>query len=123
MSATPTTIPTTAECPAATSPDPKRPTSGQILGQRTVTIVRSKRDGVRLADVREPGRESYLVPVELLPLAHGKDLWMRKILVLCAGCRKPVEAGEMESGELCPACFEAAGEENARLDGITEGQG
>lgn len=101
---------TTVE-PNRTNPNP---TSNQQIQGRVVTILRTK-TGMRVAHVTEHGVDS-IIPVELLPLCSGKDAWMREIRVKCAACRKVIVAREMECGELCQECFEAAGEENARLD-------
>lgn len=59
-----------------------------------------------------------VVPASLLGLAAGRDVWMKQIPVACLTCGQKFPAGQLEC-ELCPACFEAAGIENERLDHAT----
>lgn len=72
-------------------------------------------NGRRAAQVSALGRSPYYVPVELLALSAGKDAWMRDVRFKCSDCGKAHVAREMEC-ELCPACYEKAGQENAELD-------
>lgn len=68
------------------------------------------------AAIIDPQGVRQIVPVDLLPLAAGRDAWMREIRVKCVDCRKTVRAGDMEC-QLCPACYEKAEQENAEADG------
>jgi NADH pyrophosphatase NudC (nudix superfamily) len=88
----------------------------QTFGTTTVRILRTQHGG-RFAEIRPERGPAYRVPAELLPLAAGKDAWMRDIRLQCSGCGQPQRAADMGSGLYCPACVEAQEEENARLDG------
>lgn len=55
------------------------------------------------------------IPVEMLSLAAGKDAWMRNIEFKCRDCRATFPAHQMEC-ELCPACYDKAGQEIEALD-------
>ncbi len=77
----------------------KAGTDGRSNGQRAVSI-----DGGR-----------RIVPLELACLAAGPDRWLRDVQARCLDCRKPVALGLM-TVELCPACYDKAGEENAAQD-------
>jgi hypothetical protein len=88
----------------------------QTFGTTTVRILRTQHGG-RFAEIRPERSPAYRVPAELLPLAAGKDAWMRDIQLRCAGCDSHHRAADMASGLYCPACVEAQEEENARLDG------
>lgn len=100
--------------PAAPAPV-KRPQC--VAGHSVRILIRKgetgKGPGQRVAEI-DGGRQ--FVPVELLPLTAGRDAWCREIAVRCLDCRKPTPAGEMEC-ELCPTCYDKAGEENAEQDG------
>lgn len=74
----------------------------------TVTIFSTPRG--RFADVG-----GYAVPVEMLSLAAGPDAWLRRVRVKCLVCGQHYQAGALEC-ELCPSCYERAGEENEILD-------
>lgn len=89
----------------------------QMFGNRQVRIVKSKSTGQRAAEITPFGRAAlrFYVPVEMLSLAAGKDEWMKDIQFKCADCGVKHPAREMEC-EMCPTCFEKAGEENAALD-------
>jgi len=91
----------------------------QTIGTHTVRILRSK-DGTRFAEVMRRSGLTYRVPAELLPLAAGKDAWMRDIRLRCSGCGLSHRAGDLECGLYCPACIEEAERENAKIDGRTE---
>ena len=91
----------------------------QTIGTRTVRILRAK-DGTRFAEVMRQLGLTYHVPAELLPLAAGKDAWMRDIRLRCSGCGQPHKAADLGSGLYCPACVEDAERENAELDGRSE---
>lgn len=81
----------------------------------TVTIVRKPLARDRAAKIVFPNSVQY-VPVDLLGLCVGKDAWMRDILVRCRQCPTVVKASALEC-DMCPDCYEKAGEENAALDG------
>lgn len=99
---------------ATTTAPAKISTTNQQFPAFTVSIMVSKK-GQRFAQIEPTGGRPYHVPTEMLGLAAGKDAWMRAILVKCTVCRTPAKAGDMEC-EMCPDCYDAAGEENARLD-------
>lgn len=46
----------------------------------------------------------------------GKDAYLRLLCAPCHECGKLYVLGESDSPALCQACFDEAGEENARLD-------
>ena len=102
----------------ATPTTTEAPTPTQTFNHYSVRI-RVNKAGQRAAEITPFGRPSLrqYVPLELLALAAGKDAWMRNIQFKCASCRKLTVAGDTEGGEYCQACFDAQGEENARLDG------
>lgn len=83
------------------------PALPQIVAGHSVRIMRKKngagQHGARVAEIDGVQR----VPVELLPLCAGRDVWMREIRVKCLECRAETRAGDMEN-EFCPACFEKA---------------
>ncbi len=87
----------------------------QIIGTNSVRIVKSKSTGQRAAQIFNPRKGIFYVPVELLSLAAGKDEWMRDIEYRCTNCREKHPARDMEC-EMCPQCFEKAGEENTESD-------
>jgi hypothetical protein len=87
----------------------------QTIGTRTVRILRAN-DGTRFAEVTRRSGLTYHVPAELLPLAAGKDAWMRDIRLRCSGCGQPHKAADLGSGLYCPACVEEAEQENAAID-------
>lgn len=103
------TITKSSPAPAAIS------TSNQKFPGFTVSIMVGRANGQRYGEIKPDGGRAYHVPVEMLGLAAGKDAWMRDILVKCTHCRTPAKAGEMEC-DMCQACYEVAGEENAKLD-------
>ncbi len=84
--------------------------STQLVSGHSVRIMRCT-NGMRNAVIDN----AYNVPIEMLPLTAGKDVWMREIKVSCEDCKTPTRAGDMECN-MCPACYEQAGEENARQD-------
>lgn len=91
----------------------------QTIGTTTVRVVRTPQ-GERFAEIQPKRRKSFHVPAELLPLAAGKDAWMRDIRLRCSGCGQPHKAADLGSGLYCPACVEEAERENAELDGRIE---
>lgn len=88
----------------------------QTFGTTNVRVVRTPQ-GERLAEIQPKKGKPYHVPAELLPLAAGKDAWMRDIRLRCTGCGQPHKAAELGSGLYCPACVDEADRENAELDG------
>ncbi len=91
----------------------------QTIGTHTVRIFRAK-GGTRFAEVMRRSGLTYHVPAELLPLAAGKDAWMRDIRLRCSGCGQSHRAGDLECGLYCPTCDEEAEQENAAIDGRSE---
>jgi hypothetical protein len=87
----------------------------QTFGTTIVRILRTPR-GERFAVIHPKTGNPYQVPAEMLPLAAGKDAWMRDIRLRCTGCGQPHKAGDLGSGLYCHACIEEAEQENARLD-------
>lgn len=81
----------------------------RTYGRYTVTIITDPliRDSYNRAAVISDGR---IIPVDLLPLVAGKDVWMRNILVPCVDCGELVKACDTEV-QLCETCYEAAMEE------------
>lgn len=102
--------------PENTNSLPTGPTNIQTFGTTTVRIMKKLIGGNRFAEIKPKNRPAYHVPIELLALAAGKDAWMRKIQVRCAGCRTRLAAEELNGGGYCPTCVEAQDEENMRLD-------
>ncbi len=85
----------------------------QIFPQGNVRIVKRGHDkGLQIFPAN--GERNYVVPVEIARLAAGRDEWMKKVLICCE-CGKETTVGEFDCG-LCPTCYDAAGEENYRLD-------
>ena len=91
-------------------------TNIQTFGTTTVRIMKNLIGGARFAEIKPKGRPPYHVPIELLALAAGKDVWMRRIQVRCTECRKLHAADELNGGGYCPTCVEAQDDENMRLD-------
>ena len=85
----------------------------QIIAGHCVRVTRSKSTGQRFARIDE----HHSIPLDLCALAAGKDAWMRQIVCRCSYCDTREQVGNMEQGPTCQKCFDAQGEENARLDG------
>jgi hypothetical protein len=83
--------------------------------------MKIKNTGVRFARFsffgRMSRRQTFSVPIEMLSLAAGDDAWMRGVEFACADCRKLVAAKDAECC-MCAECYDKAGAENARLDGV-----
>ena len=63
-------------------------------------------------------RQGARIPRGIAQLAVGKDAYLRDSIVPCEICSKAYRLGDSDSPELCPACYDVAGEENARQDAI-----
>ena len=90
------------------------PPAPQIIAGHSVRVMRrgpKGAHGARVAVIDGAQR----VPVELLPLTAGRDVWMREIRVRCLECRVETRAGDMEC-ELCAVCYDKAGAENEAQD-------
>jgi hypothetical protein len=90
-------------------------TANQIVHGHKVTIVHRKSQGPRGPRAAHIDN-SYFVPVDLLSLTVGKDAWMKDIAVRCVDCRTIVFARDLDC-DMCPDCYEKAGDENAEMDG------
>jgi hypothetical protein len=93
---------------------------GQHVQGNYVAIMHRIRGDSRVRFAKIGLQNPYFIPVELLPLAAGKDAWMRDISVKCSGCRTPHRAGDMQAGYqdiACQTCIDKAELENAELDG------
>lgn len=95
----------------------KQKSQPQIFGETEVRIIKNSTTGQRAAEITPFGRAAlrYFVPVEMLGLAAGKDAWMREIKFKCEDCGEKHAAKDMECN-LCPSCYDKAGEENERSD-------
>jgi hypothetical protein len=86
-------------------------TSNQVVAGHNVTIIKNKA-GMRAARIDF----GVFVPVEMLSLTAGKDVWMRQILLKCSECRTVHPAGALNGGgqdvccDACLAKFEAENE-------------
>ena len=56
------------------------------------------------------------VPLEIVNLAAGCDLWMRGILSKCNECGERHTVGDLEGGRYCQTCFEKFEQENEALN-------
>lgn len=83
----------------------------QVFGSRVVVVKKHPETREQFAIVNN----RQAVPFDICRLAAGRDKWLREIIFQCVECKQPVKAGESEC-QLCPACYEKAGEENERLD-------
>lgn len=92
------------------------PTAFQKFGDKVVTIVKKGPHGPRAAKITCPVNGIYFVPIEILSMCVGKDAWMKDILVRCGDCRTVVKAADLDC-DMCPDCYEKAGQENAEMDG------
>ncbi len=81
------------------------PTPVQSFGKYTVSIRRNAA-GDRAARITAGGGITDYVPLELLALAAGKDLWMRKIQFKCKECRTLITADSTDGGEYCQECYD-----------------
>ncbi len=88
----------------------------QTINGHEIIICKNRATNVRYARmIKHSNRNIIRVPLDILGLAAGKDAWMRDVQFKCYDCRTPVAAKDAEC-QMCPACFEKAGEENAALD-------
>lgn len=93
------------------------PTANQIFGKHVATIVKGSTGvrGVKIIGGRF-GRSGFVMPLDMVPLlADKKDQWIKDVLVRCGDCREIVKAGTLDC-DMCPDCYEKAGEENAAAD-------
>lgn len=85
-------------------------------GVKTV-LVRKEPNGERMLVIFNGDKvitgPAVEVPVCLAALAHGKDAWIRKVLVRCAECGEMVPCGEFECSDLCSDCFNQFSEREA----------
>ena len=80
-------------------------TQVQTIGNYTVSIRRNA-SGQRAARISAAGHADNYVPLELLALCAGRDLWMRKIQFKCKSCRTLIAADSTDGGEYCQECFD-----------------
>jgi hypothetical protein len=89
----------------------------QTFGKYTARVVRAKVGSAR-GILAMGGRfgAGQVIPLDLVPhLVDRKDQWMKKVLVRCGDCKVRIPAGTLEC-DMCPTCYEKAGEENAEQD-------
>ncbi len=98
-------------------PESERPLPPQIFGRLSVTIHKKKDSGERYAKAQSipTGNTLWRIPLSMLALVGGPADWVKSVKFKCAECRTVHKAFEMQ-GEICPACFAAASEDNARQD-------
>lgn len=63
-------------------------------------------------------RQGRLIPRQIARLAAGRHAYLRESVVDCVVCGDDYVLKSSDSAELCVACWDEAGEENARLDGL-----
>jgi hypothetical protein len=90
-------------------------------GTRAALVMKNRTTGERciVNGVVRNGRipSICVIPLGLASFAAGKDAWLRTVRVKCNYCDAHPMAGELEGNEMCPDCYEKAGEENAAQDG------
>lgn len=91
------------------------PTSNQVFGYFTATIVKNKTNGLRAAKLNRHGKLYAYVPLEIVSHAAGKDTWMRDIKIRCLDCRKVGRIGDTEC-ELCQDCYDKSTAENSQAN-------
>lgn len=80
-----------------------------------VTIIKAKHTNARAFRILPLSGAAYYVPLEIAALCVGKDAWMKDLTVHCSDCKGLVHVGDLEC-DLCPECYDAAGEANRISD-------
>ena len=86
-----------------------------IEGHKIEIGKRGTPNAGRFRILNSPVPHNVAIPLDIAKLGAGKDAWMRQIPVECE-CGTTFKLCDSDSSECCQTCFDAAGEENARID-------
>lgn len=84
----------------------------QMISGHSIVVVRNKVTRLRAANIDG----DVYVPIGICQLGAGEYAYLRQIVVLCEECGKPYRLADSDSEAVCQKCYDAAGEENERLD-------
>ena len=105
---------------SATLPNGKLATFTLYENGTRAAAIRKLKSGERFLLIGEVLNGTIMevtpVPVGIAGMLVGKDAWAKKVHVKCKYCDNRPMVSELEADELCPECYEKAGEENRKMD-------